>query len=90
MARDDAVARNLLIGHAEIEAAVGDELVDFLERSAIEQQFHALARRQLAGGVLLFEPLLAAAQLRAAFQIGQGVKWIHIDGIVHEGPDLLP
>ena len=52
VAGDDAVAGNDLFGHPEIEAAMGDELVDFLERAGIEQEVDPLAGRQLAGLVL--------------------------------------
>ena len=38
MARDDAVARNQLLGHAEIAATVHDKLVDFFEAAGIERQ----------------------------------------------------
>ena len=38
VAGDDAVARHDLIRHAEVAAAVCDELVDFLERARIEQR----------------------------------------------------
>ena len=69
MAGDDAVARDDLLGHAEVEAAMGDELVELLERAGIEQQLDPLARRQLAGGVLAIEPRLAAAELRAPFEV---------------------
>jgi len=74
VAGDDAVAGNDLILHAEVDAAMGDELVHFLERARVEQQFDALARRQLAGVVVPLEPLVAAAQLGAAFEIGEDVS----------------
>ena len=63
---DDAVAGHDLLGHAEVAAAVGDELVDLLEGARIEQQVDALARGQLAGVALPPQPLLAAAELGAA------------------------
>jgi hypothetical protein len=53
VAGDDAVARDDLRVHAEVAAAVRDELVDLLEGAGIEQQVDALARRQLALLVLL-------------------------------------
>jgi hypothetical protein len=55
---------------------VGDELVELLERTGIEQQIDALARRQLARLVLAAQPLLAAALLRATFEIGEDVRGI--------------
>ena len=41
-----------------------DEHVVFLERAGIEQRVDALARRQLALGVLRLDAALAAAQAR--------------------------
>jgi hypothetical protein len=52
---------------------VRDQFVDFFEGAGIEQEIDALARRQLACGVLLVEAVLAAAQFRAAFEIGERV-----------------
>ena len=69
MSADDAVARHDLIGHAEVAAAVGDELVDFLERAGIEQQVDALARGQLARLALAAQPFFTAAQLGAPIEI---------------------
>ena len=37
VAGDDAVAGNLLLGHAEVEAAVLDELVELLEGALVEE-----------------------------------------------------
>ena len=70
-AGDDAVARDDLLVHAEVAAAMGDELVDFFECAGVEQQVDALARRQLAGFALPPQPILAATQLGAAFEIGE-------------------
>src|SRR5262249_30267256 len=76
VARDHAVARNDLALHAEVAAAVGDQLVDFLERARIEEELDALARGQLSRGVLPLEPFPAAAELGATLQIGEGVERI--------------
>jgi len=46
-----------------------DELVDFLERARIEEQLDPLAGGQAAAGVLLVEPLLAAAELGAPLEV---------------------
>ena len=43
IAADDAVAGDNLLVHAEIPAAVGDELVELLERAFIEKELDALA-----------------------------------------------
>ncbi len=72
VAGDHAVARDLLLVHAEIAAAVLDEHVPFLEGAGIEQQLEALARGQLALGVLrpdapLPPPARAAARFSSSF-----------------------
>jgi hypothetical protein len=61
VAGDDAVAGILLLGHAEVGAAVLDEHVPFLERAFVEQQLEPLARGELALAVLRGDALLAAA-----------------------------
>ena len=74
VAGDDAVARDLLLVHAEIVAAVLDEHVPFLEGAGVEQQLDPLARGQLALGVLgLDAPRAAAGAGRRAlfFQTGR-------------------
>ena len=71
VAADDAVAGHDLVGHAEVETAVGDELVELFERARIEQQIDPLASGQLAGLVLAAQPLRAAALLGAAFEFGE-------------------
>jgi len=50
-----------------------DELVELLEGARIEQQVDPFARGQLAGVVLAAQPVLAAAELGAAFEIGEDV-----------------
>ncbi len=62
VAGDDAVARDLLLRHAEVGAAVLDEHVPLLEGAGVEQEVDALARGQLAAGVLRLDALLAAAE----------------------------
>ena len=51
-AGDDAVARRLLLLHAELGAAVLDEGVELLERVLVHEQLDALAGGQLAALVL--------------------------------------
>jgi hypothetical protein len=63
-AGNDAVAGHLLFGHAEIDGAVGDVHVVFFKRAFIEQHLDALARRQLALGMLGVDTLLPAAKPR--------------------------
>ena len=79
VAADDAVAGHDLLGHAEVAAAVRDELVDLFEGAGVEQQVDALARRQLAGVALAAETVLAAAQLGAPLEVGQVIV-VHPSG----------
>ena len=64
MAGHHAVARDLLVGHAEVTAAVLDEHVPLLEGAFVEQDIEALARGQLALAVLGLDPLFPAAGAR--------------------------
>ena len=67
VAGDEAVAVDDLFVHAEIAAAVANQLVDFLEGAFVEQQIDALA-----GGELAFL-MLAGAAFFAATGFGGGV-----------------
>ena len=69
MAGDHAVAGDVLLVHAEIDAAMLDEHVPFFEGVGIEQQLEALARGQLAFGVLRLD---AAVRRRRA---GRGARF---------------
>ena len=60
-ASDHAVAGDAGVGHAEVHRPVLDEHVGFLERTLVQQQGDALARRQLALGMLGGDAPLAAA-----------------------------
>ena len=62
LAGHHAVARHLLLGHAELGAAVLDEHVGLLERVRVEQELDPLAGGELAALVLRLDPPLAAAQ----------------------------
>ena len=62
--RDDAVAEDLVVFHAEVGAAMLDERIPFLETVLVEQELDALAGRQLAAGVLGVDALLPAAECR--------------------------
>ena len=64
VAGDHAIARHLVVLHAEVVAAVLDEHVPFLERAFVEQQLEPFARAQLALGVLGGDALLATAEPR--------------------------
>src|SRR5690606_19974448 len=63
------VAGDLLLGHAEIRSAMRDEHVELLEGAFVQKHFDALARGQLALGMLSLDTALAAAKasFRAAF-----------------------
>src|SRR6185503_2885904 len=77
VAAHHAVSRHDLVAHAEVGAAVRDELVDFFECAGVEQEVDALARRQLAGFALAAETFLAPAQLGPPLEIGQVIVMIH-------------
>ncbi len=80
IAGDEAVAVKLLLFHAELVAAMGDELVGLFEGAFVEQELDALARRHLALLVLACAALFAAAGLGesvAALQFGQLLLKIH-------------
>ena len=63
-AGDDAVARGLLLLHAEVGAAMLDEGVELLEGVLVHQQLDALAGGQLAALVLRVDARLPAAEAR--------------------------
>src|SRR4030095_11788516 len=58
-ARHHAIAGNDLLGHSELAAAMGDDLVELLERTGIEQKVDALPGRKLAGLALAPKALFA-------------------------------
>src|SRR6185312_13512482 len=63
---DKAVAVILLLLHAEVGAAVGHQLVGFLEGVFVEQELNAFPRRHLPFLMLLFPARLAPALFRQA------------------------
>ncbi len=63
VAGDESVALHHLLIHAEIGAAMLDQLVHLLERAFVEQQIDAFARRQLALLMLPPHALFTAARL---------------------------
>ena len=73
-AGDDAVARDRVARavHAEVAAPVDDEGVDLLEGARVAEELDALARRELAGLVLLLQPRLAAPEPRRLPQSRRG------------------
>jgi len=79
IARDETVAWNNLLLHAEIAAAVGDELVQFLERVLVNEQFDALTCRELA----FF--MLAGAALRSPALVGSLVPAMEFFESIHFG-----
>ena len=82
-AGDDAVAGNLGLLHAEVVGPVLDEHVEFLERVAVHQQFHALARGELAALVLRLDALVAAAAAGAG-----AARFKLFDDVLHDPSKL--
>jgi len=73
---DHAVAGDALFGHAEVAAAVFDEHVPLFEAAFVEQHLDALARGELAFGVLGVDALLPTAEAGGsalAFQLVEDV-----------------
>jgi hypothetical protein len=64
VAGDDAVAQHLVLGHAEVGAAVRDQLVHLDEAARVAQEVDPLAGRQLAGLMLAGDALRAACGRR--------------------------
>ena len=62
-ARDDAIAGNPLLVHAEIAALMDDEPVDLREGALVEKELQALPRGLLAGAVLPGDALRPSCQL---------------------------
>ncbi len=56
-AGDDTVGGDLHLFHAEVDAAVGDEHIGFLEGPGVEKEVQALPGGELAAGVLLLHRL---------------------------------
>ena len=71
MPGDDTVAGDDLAGHAEVEAAVRDEPVEFFEGARIEEEIDPFAGREFSRIVLALPALFAAAELGAALEIGE-------------------
>src|SRR5262249_34933140 len=82
-AGDDAVAGNLALLHAEFVGAVLDEHVELLERGAVHQQFHALARGELAALVLRVD-----ARLAAALPCASAPRFELVDNVFHQSLKL--
>ncbi len=75
-ARNHTVTGRLLLLHAEIGAAMGDEHVELFKAVFVEQELHPLTCRQFATAVLRIDPLLAASQTcsgAAVLQLGQNI-----------------
>jgi hypothetical protein len=61
---------------------MGDELVGLEKRPGVEEEVDALARRHLAGVVLLLEAVFAPSQLGPAFQVVEMLDRIHIESLI--------
>src|ERR1022692_4036439 len=77
VAGDEAVAGDNLFIHAEVAAAMCDELVELFEGAFVEEQFDALAGGELALFVLAVLAVFAAALL------GRGVAAVELLELVH-------
>ena len=88
VAGHDAVAGDDLVLHAEVAAAVRDELVDLVEAAGIEQEVDALARGQLAGGLMAAQALLSAAELGAPLEVLEIFDSVHAAGPAAFRPSL--
>ena len=77
VAGDEAVAGDDLLLHAEVAAAMRDELVEFFEGAFVEEQFDALA----GGKFALF--VLAVAAVFATTLLGGGVAAAELLELVH-------
>jgi len=76
VAGDEPIPVILLVGHAEVVAAMRHELVGFLERSLIEQEINSFPRRHFAFFVLPFPPLRSAAFLGEPIALLQFVDFL--------------
>src|SRR3546814_1339089 len=76
VASHHAVAGDFLLLHAEVEAAVLDIHVPLLEGALVEQDLQALARGQLALGVLRLDALLTAADRRLRAHRLEPLKYV--------------
>ena len=80
VAGDESVAIDFLFGHAEIVAAVRDQLVGLFEGALVEQKLDALAGGHLAFLVLALAALGASAifsQLVAPFEFVDFLCEVH-------------
>ncbi len=96
-AGDHAVAGILLVGHAEVADVVRRQPAELLEAAAVQQQVDALARCQLALGVLIGDSLFAAAQLGPGPHLAEFFEFVfHLcapafpDGPTKRQPRFLP
>ena len=86
---DDAVAGKALLVEAELADVVRRERAELLERTLVEQQREALARRELAACVLLLDAFLPAAENRAAAHLAQCGQVIARHAVRHRS-SLVP
>ncbi len=77
VAGDEAVAGDDLLIHAEVAAAMGDELVELFEGAFVEEQFDALAGGELALLVLAVAAVVAAALLGRGMAAVELLKSVH-------------
>jgi hypothetical protein len=63
--------------HAEIAAAMRDELVDFLESAVIEQKADALPGSEFPGVVLAAQAIGASAAFSASLEVDEAIASGH-------------
>ena len=88
IARNETISIVLLLGHAEVIAAVRNQFVGLLERAVVQQELDALPRRHLPFFVLPFAALFAAALFGKAIaflEFGQFVFVFHGAAIIAVG-----
>ena len=88
IAGDEAVAKDDLVFHAEVGAAVRNQLIGLFKGAFIEQEIDALTGRHLALFVLASTALFTAARFRqrvTTLQFGQFLFEVHKGGLYRGG-----
>ena len=90
VAGDDTVAGDFLVRHAEVEAAMLDELVELLERALVEEQAHPFARGELPLAVLPLDAVGAASRVGPAHLLAKELEGIVVSRGGLRRPPLTP
>ena len=83
---NDSVTRNVVLFHTEISTVVNHKLVDFVERTLVEQHIDTLAGSHVTVGVLSFHALYATT-LRSQFI--QFLKFLILFSCCHNQSSLI-